>query len=106
MVDCLQCGKCCLGLDWTFNFDDKGEDPSNPSKEVMDAAMAKMEKYGLFFHEYKSASVKEGKISLTFKVGTCQNLRYEDGKAYCNVHADRPWACRNYFCEDAKKNPE
>jgi Fe-S-cluster containining protein len=106
MADCLQCGKCCLGLEWSFNFDAGKEDVNKPSKYLLDAATAKMESYGLFYSKFKKAEIKDKKISLTFKVGICQHLGYDDGKAFCRNHENRPWACRNYLCSKAKKNSD
>lgn len=102
-MQCLQCGKCCLGLDWTFNFEAPDEDPTKLSAKIMGKAVERMNSYGIFYHELKSAEKKEGWLSLTFSVGVCQNLDLENGKAHCRSYETRSAACRNYFCEKARK---
>jgi hypothetical protein len=103
MPSCLQCGKCCLGLDWTFNFEANGTDPISPDKTIMDAAEQKMNSYGLYFHKFKSSEFKDGWWSLTFGVGICQHLMYDNGKAHCKNHENRSPACKGYFCDKAKE---
>ncbi|MBD3164480.1 hypothetical protein GF323_04720 [Candidatus Woesearchaeota archaeon] len=103
MPPCLQCGKCCLGLEWTFSYPGKGEDAKNPSDKIRAKAESKMSSYGLLYHRFRRAEKKDGKISLTYKVGGCQHLKFREGKAFCDNHANRPAACRDYFCDKAKK---
>ncbi len=102
MSSCLQCGKCCLGLDWTFTYEAPNEDENNPSKEILDKASKQMASYGLLFHEFKSAEKKDGYLSMTFNVGICQHLGFHDEKAFCKNHDKRPVACKSYFCEKSK----
>jgi Fe-S-cluster containining protein len=104
MSNCQQCGKCCLGLEWTFSFKAKDEDPKNPSEEVLEKAEKRMKLYGLLYHEFKRAKLRENMIDLTYKVGACQHLKFVDNKAFCENHDKRPIACKDYFCEKSKKD--
>ncbi len=102
MPACLQCGNCCLGLEWTFTFDGKDEDPANLSFEIIKKAERRLRFYGLLFHDFRRAEKKDDKVSLTYKVGACQHLKHDGKKAHCTIHENRPYACRNYFCGKAK----
>lgn len=70
----------------------------------MDKAIERMNSYGLLYHEFKSAELSEGWLSLTFNVGVCQNLAFKEEKAICKIHENRPYACKGYFCEKAKNS--
>jgi Fe-S-cluster containining protein len=106
MPTCLQCGQCCLGIDWTFSYDAPKEDPENLSEEIMNMAVAKLNRYGIHYWKFKQAEKNNDWLSLTFKVGICQHLRYDEGKAYCNIHDNRHPICKGFFCEKAKQADE
>ncbi|MBD3164481.1 hypothetical protein GF323_04725 [Candidatus Woesearchaeota archaeon] len=99
---CLQCGKCCLGIEWTFTYKAPNEDADNPSEAIKNKVIAKMNSYGIYYPKFRRAEREGDYLSLTFKVGICQHLRY-DGKAYCNIHDNRFAICKGYLCEEAKK---
>ena len=100
---CFQCGKCCLGLDWTFTYAAEDEDPKNPSDQILKRAETRMSTYGLYYYKFKKAELANDKIALTFGVGVCQHLEFKDGKAFCNIYDKRPLACRSYLCDSAKE---
>jgi len=101
-MQCLQCGNCCLGLEWTFKYALENEDPDNPSEEILKKAENKLRFYGLLFHQLQKSFVDNGKLALTYKVGVCQHLKFDEGTAHCEIHEQRPFACKDYHCEKAK----